>query len=89
MALHMTSSLSILIPVYDRDVRELLTSLVAMRHDWSGPLEILLLDDASGEEFRALNRELGSWPSVTYRELPHNVGRAKPSSESNWTTLSA
>jgi glycosyltransferase involved in cell wall biosynthesis len=72
----MTTGLSVLIPVYNRVVTELIDSLLAQRADWPGPLEIILLDDGSTEEFRLRNRALAALPGVAYRELPHNVGRA-------------
>jgi len=72
----MAAGLSVLIPVYNRVVIELINSLLAQRPDWPGPLEIILLDDGSAEEFRLQNRPLGALSGVTYRELLHNVGRA-------------
>ncbi|GAB3848327.1 hypothetical protein GCM10028822_11040 [Hymenobacter terrigena] len=70
------AGLSVLIPVYNRAVGELINSLLAQITDWPGPVEILLLDDFSSEEFRGLNRPLAHLPGVHYRELPRNVGRA-------------
>ena len=70
------AGLSVLIPVYQRAVGELVRALLAQVAAWPGPVEILLLDDGSANEFRALNRPLGSLPGVCYRELPRNVGRA-------------
>jgi glycosyltransferase involved in cell wall biosynthesis len=68
--------LSILIPVFNRGVAQLVHALVAQLPDWPGPAEIRLLDDGSAEEFRLQNRPLGALPSVIYQELPANVGRA-------------
>lgn len=68
--------LSILIPVFNWPVGALVHALLAQRADWPGPVEILLLDDFSTEEFRQLNRLLASLPNVRYQELPLNVGRA-------------
>ena len=70
------AGLSVLIPVYNRAVGKLVVSLLTQITDWPGPVEILLLDDFSGEEYRRTNRPLGSRPGVLYRELPQNVGRA-------------
>ncbi|GAC1375087.1 MAG: hypothetical protein NVSMB30_18790 [Hymenobacter sp.] len=72
----MTPGLSVLIPVFNRDVTALVTSLLAQRADWPGPVELLLFDDGSGGEFRELNRPLSTQPGVRYHELAHNVGRA-------------
>ena len=68
--------LSILIPVFNRDVSELVKSLLAQLSDWPGPAEISLLDDGSTEEFRVQNRALATLPGVVYQELATNVGRA-------------
>lgn len=68
--------LSILIPVFNRAVSELVNSLLAQLPDWPGPAEINLLDDGSAEEFRVQNRALALLSNVVYRELPTNVGRA-------------
>jgi glycosyltransferase involved in cell wall biosynthesis len=72
----MAAGLSVLIPVYNRAIAELINSLLAQQTDWPGPLEIILLDDGSAEEFRELNRPLGQSAGVIYRELPRNMGRA-------------
>lgn len=72
----MSTGLSILIPVYNWDVRELINSLISQLKDWPGPTEIILLDDGSQAEFRELNRRLAAHPTTHYHELPRNVGRA-------------
>lgn len=72
----MASGLSVLIPVFNWDVNELVGSLLAQQADWPGTVEILLFDDGSAEAFRVLNRPLATRPGVHYRELPRNVGRA-------------
>ena len=68
--------LSVLVPVYNRWVSELIRSLVVQAPQWPGPVEICLLDDGSAEEWKALNRPLAALPGVNYQELPRNVGRA-------------
>jgi len=71
------SSLAILIPIFNHDVRPLVAELRAQAADWpGGPVEIQLLDDGSTQGFRALHRPLAALPGVSYRELPANVGRA-------------
>lgn len=72
----MAAGLSVLIPVFNRDVTELVTSLLQQAADWPGPLEIRLLDDYSTTDCRTINRQLASQASVFYEELPANVGRA-------------
>ena len=68
--------LSILIPVFNREVSVLVASLLAQLPDWPGPVEIRLLDDGSAEEFKGPNRLLATLPKVVYRELAVNSGRA-------------
>ncbi|WP_019948945.1 glycosyltransferase family 2 protein [Hymenobacter aerophilus] len=68
--------LSVLIPVFNHDVRPLVRALLAQVPDWQGPVEIRCLDDGSQPAFRELNRELADLPGVVYAELAHNVGRA-------------
>jgi hypothetical protein len=70
------AGLSILIPVFNRDVSELVQALLAHTPAWPGPVEIRLLDDGSAEECRAANRPLATLPKVVYQELAANVGRA-------------
>jgi glycosyltransferase involved in cell wall biosynthesis len=72
----MRAGLSVLIPVFNCEVAPLVVSLRAQAADWPGPLEIILLDDKSAEEYRLKNRPLASQPGVRYEELPANVGRA-------------
>ncbi|GAB3634641.1 hypothetical protein GCM10027422_02310 [Hymenobacter arcticus] len=72
----MSSGLSILIPVFNRDVTSLVISLLQQAVDWPGPLEIRLLDDHSTNGCRTLNRHLADQAGVSYEELPANVGRA-------------
>ncbi|MCB2379172.1 glycosyltransferase [Hymenobacter sp. BT635] len=68
--------LSVLIPVYNRDVTPLVSTLLEQLPDWGGPAEIVCLDDASTPDFQELNRLLCVWPAVRYCELPRNVGRS-------------
>lgn len=70
------AGLSILIPVFNRDVSELVNALLAQTLAWPGPVEIRLLDDGSTQEYRVINRPLANLPRVVYQELAANVGRA-------------
>jgi hypothetical protein len=72
----MRAGLSILIPVFNREVAALVSALLAQATGWPGPLEIILLDDKSAVGYQAKNRPLASQPGVRYEELPANVGRA-------------
>ncbi|MBC6607733.1 glycosyltransferase [Hymenobacter sp. BT188] len=68
--------LSILIPVFNRDVTSLVQALAEQAPDWDGAIEIICLDDGSAEHYRQLNRKLANSLQVIYQELPHNVGRS-------------
>jgi glycosyltransferase involved in cell wall biosynthesis len=72
----MSAGLSILIPVFNRDVTELVISLVQQNFYWPGPLEIRVLDDCSTNDCRTVNQLLAGQAGVFYEELPTNVGRA-------------
>jgi len=72
----MHAGLSVLIPVFNREVNVLVASLLYQARDWPGALEIVLLDDKSAPDFQVQNRLLAAWPGVRYDELPANVGRA-------------
>ena len=72
----MQAGLSILIPVFNHEVAALVGSLLVQVTDWPGPVEIILLDDASQVEYQVKNRALASLPGVRYAELSANVGRA-------------
>lgn len=68
--------LSILIPVYNFDVRALVRDLHSQALNCGKAFEIVCVDDASQENFRVLNRELSSLEHVRYQELPTNTGRS-------------
>lgn len=70
------TGLSVLIPVFNYDVRPLVRALLAQAHHWPGPIEIRCLDDGSGKDIRQLHQELVRLPGVVYQELSRNVGRA-------------
>ena len=72
----MRVGLSILIPVFNCDVRALVNDLLDQASGWPGPLEIRLLDDKSAAAYRGLHAPLGKLTGVFYEELPANVGRA-------------
>lgn len=69
--------LSILIPIYNYDVRPLVRCLHEQAQHLSIPYEIRLLDDASQPDFQALHSDLRDLPQVVYAVLPENVGRAR------------
>lgn len=69
--------LSICIPVYNYDVRTLVKSLHDQALSLTVPVEIVVVDDASNEEFRKLNREIAEHDLVRYELLPSNAGRSR------------
>ncbi|MEQ8325236.1 MAG: glycosyltransferase [Vicingaceae bacterium] len=69
--------LSILIPIYNFNVVQLVSELHHQSVECGIPFEILCLDDASDSFFKAQNREISSIPSVIYKELESNIGRSK------------
>ncbi|WP_167855036.1 glycosyltransferase family 2 protein [Hymenobacter wooponensis] len=69
-------ALSVLIPVFNRDVTPLVRALLEQVPSWGGPVEIRCLDDGSSEEVRKQNRALAGLAAVHYQELPQNIGRA-------------
>ncbi len=68
--------LSILIPVYNFDIRALTHELAYQCADTGVPWEICCIDDGSALEYKARNREIAALPGVRYEELPANIGRA-------------
>lgn len=69
--------LSILIPVYNFDVRDLVKDLHDQAEKCAIPFEIICLDDFSKEAFKSANKELVSLPFVRYKELNENIGRSR------------
>lgn len=69
--------LSILIPVYNFDVRTLTYDLHNQAENLKIEYEIILLDDKSSADFKSKNQELKKLSNLTYIELPVNVGRSK------------
>ena len=68
--------LSICIPIFNNNISKLTQSLVQQAERLELATEILLLDDGSSPEFKAVNRNLESLGGVHYAELETNVGRA-------------
>lgn len=70
--------LSILIPIYNFDVRKLVSNLYQQAQNLQIVFEIVLVDDASTSNDKLLNQELGTtFPNVKYIELCKNIGRAR------------
>ncbi|MCF6279187.1 MAG: glycosyltransferase family 2 protein [Flavobacteriaceae bacterium] len=70
-------SLSILIPIYNFDVKNLVNDLHQQCELLDIDFEIILADDCSKSEFHLVNKELVSLSNVTYERLKENVGRSK------------
>jgi glycosyltransferase involved in cell wall biosynthesis len=70
------SSLSILIPVYNCDVRAFVNDLHNQCLQEKTEFEILCFDDFSAESFKITNRSLSGLANVQYRELERNYGRS-------------
>ena len=66
--------LSILIPVYNRNVSGLVESLHKQCKKASIGFEIICFDDASSEKYQIRNREISSMFNVSYIELRENKG---------------
>lgn len=77
--------ISVLIPVYNFDIRQLVKDLYDQLARTGLAFEILCFDDGSKEDFKIINRQLSTLepfnPSITppfhYLELPQNLGRAR------------
>lgn len=69
--------ISILIPVFNKDINELVNALNSQLFSLTTKAEIIIFDDASDIYFRNINQKLSVLPLVTYRELPQNVGRSR------------
>lgn len=69
--------ISICIPVFNYDVRNLVKMLHYQLVDSGVQSEILLIDDNSLEHFKVLNREIAELDKVTYLELENNIGRSR------------
>ncbi len=68
--------ISVLIPVHNRKVVSLVTSLRNQAANLPVDIEIVVLDDGSSKPFRKENALIGAMERVRYVELPENTGRA-------------
>lgn len=68
--------LSVCIPIYNVNVNELVSALQAQAAKLDVPIEIILIDDHSNDNFMAVNKELTA-SIVKYVYLPENIGRAR------------
>lgn len=68
--------LSVCIPVFNVDVRQLALQLSEQASAEERPVELLFYDDGSQPEYRTLNRTITGLPHVSYVEMAQNLGRA-------------
>jgi glycosyltransferase involved in cell wall biosynthesis len=69
--------LSVLIPVFNFDVRDMVYAVSSQTVKLNIPFEIIVIDDASHDDFKILNREVSSYTGVNYYEEKKNLGRSK------------
>ncbi len=69
--------LSVLIPVYNFDVRDLVKTLSFQAESLNIPFEIIVIDDASDKEIITTNRIIRDYTGVKYIEEEINLGRSK------------
>lgn len=70
-------SLSILIPVYNHGVEDLVVELVRQCSALPLDFEVRVYDDGSTEEWKAASRRVQHLPGVVYQELGQNIGRSR------------
>jgi len=69
--------LSVLIPIYNYEVYDLVQDLAEQAKLLDVPVEILCIDDCSERLYKQNNKRLSDLAVVSYSELSHNIGRAK------------
>ena len=69
--------LSILIPIYNFDVRSLIFDIHKQSSALGIAFEIICIDDCSDSSFKNLNSEISTLSHVSYQELDTNIGRSR------------
>lgn len=69
--------ISILIPVFNRDVVKLVFELIEQLEPLKSSSEIIVIDDGSELAYTKINGVLAGLPYVKYLELPSNIGRIR------------
>jgi len=69
--------ISVLIPVYNTPVVELVKEIHRQLNSLAQSAEIVVIDDASLPQYKMQNRSIENLSAVTYKELPENIGRTK------------
>jgi glycosyltransferase involved in cell wall biosynthesis len=73
----MCNELSVLIPVFNVDIRPLVGTLHQQCEQAGIAFEILCYDDGSRREVIALNQQVSTWPHARYELLPRHLGRVE------------
>jgi glycosyltransferase involved in cell wall biosynthesis len=69
--------ISVLIPVFNFDVCDLVREISNQALKAKVPFEIIVIDDASHEDFKIINRKIAQFEGVKYIEEKRNLGRSK------------
>ena len=72
-----TGMISILIPIYNQDVRPLVYTLAKQCSKLGINFQILCFDDGSEAKYRQKNKELAFVFGVNYTEMEENLGRSR------------
>ena len=75
--LFLLTMLSILIPVYNYDVRALVEDLNHQAHEAQVPYEIIVVDDNSDDNFKRKNGNFETLKRVRFESLKRNIGRSQ------------
>lgn len=68
--------LSVLIPIYNFNIYDLVSQLHKQCEREKIKFEILVFDDGSNQKFKKLNREIANLGNVNYQEEVKNIGRS-------------
>jgi glycosyltransferase involved in cell wall biosynthesis len=69
--------LSVLIPVYNSDLRPFARQLLEQIEVSAIRSEVIIVDDGSHQQYKELNRAIGTFPFFKYEELGQNIGRSR------------
>ena len=70
------TSISICIPIYNQDIKPLVSTLANQASLMAGFVNIIAVDDASEEVYKNKNRLLEEKYQIHYEELSNNIGRS-------------
>lgn len=75
--MHFGAMLSIVIPIFNQDVRPLVYTLMKQCNKLNINYQILCFDDFSDDKFKKMNQELAFKINVNYTEMSENLGRSR------------